>query len=182
MRFVRTSWPTLMQDYEAGDSTLRLAVSASHPSAPPLRRSQCRITPAARRRSFAAARQTFDTLEEIDRPGTRVIANPGGTNERFAREKLSRAELRIFPDNRAVFEEIAARRADVMVTDDVEVELQIRTHPQLCRATPQTFTHSEKACAPREYPDGARESNTCMEALRSGKVQQALGMALAAGP
>jgi cyclohexadienyl dehydratase len=27
----------------------------------------------------------YETLAEIDKPGTRVIVNPGGTNERFAK-------------------------------------------------------------------------------------------------
>jgi cyclohexadienyl dehydratase len=87
----------------------------------------------------------FRTLQAVDRRNVRVIVNPGGTNEQFVREKLTHANVRVFPDNRAIFEEIRAGRADVMITDDVEVELQTHRHPDLCRPYGGTYTHSDKA-------------------------------------
>jgi cyclohexadienyl dehydratase len=75
----------------------------------------------------------------------RVIVNPGGTNEAFVRERLHSASIQVFPDNRAIFGELVAGRADVMITDDIEAELQHRLHPELCRTSRATFTRAQKA-------------------------------------
>jgi chorismate mutase-like protein len=58
--------------------------------------------------------------------------NRGGTNEAFARSQFPHSSLTVHPDNRTVFEEITARRADVMVTDGVEARLQQARAQGLC--------------------------------------------------
>ena len=107
-------------------------------------------TPVMRTGKAAIARCTdkdrFDTLPAIDQPSTRVIVNPGGTNERFDRGSLRQAQIMVFPDNAHIFDELASGHADVMITDSVETRLQQKMHPDLCAIHPdQTFDFGELA-------------------------------------
>ena len=147
LELVPTSWPTLMADLHAGrydvgmggiSVTLERAKTAYF-SAPVLRTGKA---PIAR----CADRDRFASLAEIDRPGVRVITNPGGTNERFARATLTRADIVVFPNNAAIFDELVAGRADVMMTDAVEARLQQKLRPGLCAINPdKPFDFSELA-------------------------------------
>lgn len=146
VEFVRTSWPTLMADLDQR----RFDLAASGISLTPERQKVANFsaaylfdgkTPIARREDAAR----FSSLEKIDQPGVRVIVNPGGTNERFAREHIKRATIVLHPDNRTVFQEIVAGRADVMITDGIEVRLQTQRHPELAATMAEPFTRAGKA-------------------------------------
>ena len=94
-----------------------------------------------------ADKERYASLQAIDKPEVRVVVNPGGTNERFAKANLTHSKLEVHPDNRTIFEEIAQNRADVMVTDGAEVDYQSRRHPGvLCpAAVKDSFDHADKA-------------------------------------
>lgn len=87
----------------------------------------------------------YRSLADIDRPGVRVVVNPGGTNEEFDRSHLHRATIVEHPDNNTIFEQLLAGAADVMITDGSEIHWQAKQHPQLCAADAGMFTDAQKA-------------------------------------
>src|ERR1700750_1917950 len=86
VEYVATAWPKLMKDFEADQFDIAMGgVSITldrqkkgYFSAPIMREGK---TPIARCADVGKSQ----TIAAIDKKGPRVIVNPGGTNERFAR-------------------------------------------------------------------------------------------------
>jgi chorismate mutase-like protein len=138
-QFVATSWSTLIADAKAG--RFDIAVGGISVTAERQRAVEFSTAYTADRKQpvvRCGEERRYDTRAEINRPQTRLIVNAGGTNERFTREYFPAATLTIHADNRTVFEEIRAGRADVMVTDSVEGRLQQRASLGLCVAPLRT--------------------------------------------
>jgi cyclohexadienyl dehydratase len=181
VRFVRTSWSTLVQDLQQG--AFDLAVGGISVTAERRARAAFSVPYHHGGKTAIAACQgpRLASLAEIDRPSVRVIVNPGGTNEAFARSRLHSASLRVFPDNRLIFQEIVSGRADVMITDDIEVAVQTRRHRELCRTTPELFTESDKAwLVPAESDLRQAVDAWLAPQVASGAVAQTLSRAIEA--
>jgi cyclohexadienyl dehydratase len=148
VEYIQTAWPRLMQDFDADKFDIAMGGISITPdrqqhgmfSAPVMRDGK---TPIAR----CADNGKYQTIADIDKPGTRVIVNPGGTNERFARANVKAAEITIYHDNVTIFDEIANGHADLMMTDSSETRYQQKLHPGvLCAVHPEKpFDVAEKA-------------------------------------
>jgi cyclohexadienyl dehydratase len=143
---VRTSWPTLMDDLVAGKFDIAMGgISVTEERKADALFSTPLLTDGKAPIARCEDAKRFQTLAEIDREGVTVIVNPGGTNEKFARANITRATLVLHKDNATIFEEIAAGRADVMITDAIETRIMAREHPELCAINPdKPFTRAEK--------------------------------------
>jgi cyclohexadienyl dehydratase len=148
VEYVHTAWPQLSRDFEADNFDIAMGgVSITLDrqkkgmfSTPIMREGK---TPIAR----CADKGKYETIADIDKPGTRVIVNPGGTNERFVRATIKNAEIKTYHDNVTIFDEIAEGNADLMMTDSSETRYQQKLHPGvLCAVHPETpFDFAEKA-------------------------------------
>ena len=137
LEYVKTSWAKLMDDFTAGACDIGIggiSVTTERQkraffSAPYMVNGK---TPLVRCADVAR----FQTLAAIDQPGTRAIANPGGSNERFAKASYRQAQLTIHRDNLTIFDELLANRADVFVTEAAEALVMQRQKPGLCAVNP----------------------------------------------
>jgi cyclohexadienyl dehydratase len=148
VEYVHTAWPQLMKDFDSDNFDIAMggiSITLDRQkkgmfSTPVMREGK---TPIAR----CADKNRFETIADIDRPGTRVIVNSGGTNERFARTNVKTAEIKLYNDNVTIFDEIAKGNADLMITDASETRYQQKLHPGvLCALHPEKpFDFAEKA-------------------------------------
>ena len=79
----------------------------------------------------------FVDLATLDQPGVKVAVNPGGTNEAFDGANLKSATIVLVQDNNAVYQAVLDGNADAMISDLIEVELQVKLHEgELCIVNP----------------------------------------------
>lgn len=145
VEYVETSWPTLMDDTLAGKFDLAICgITITDARKEQALMSDgyfengktilCRVEDADR----------FMSLEAINRPDVRVMVNPGGLNEEFARNNLPDATLIIHDVNQEIPGLVASGEADVMITEIVEAGYYVGQDERL--AAPliyEPFTHGE---------------------------------------
>lgn len=134
IEYVPTSWPALTQDTLAGKFDIALCgISRNFVRARTMAMSDaygegvfgktilCRKKDAKR----------FTSLAAINQPGVRIMINPGGTNEKFARANLTQAQLIVNPDNAGIPQQIAEGNADIMITETVEAARYVEKDSRL---------------------------------------------------
>jgi cyclohexadienyl dehydratase len=137
LELVKTSWANLVPDFAAGKCDIAIGGIS--------------VTTERQKRVFFSTAymvngktpivrcddvKKFQSVADIDKAGVRVIANPGGSNERFAKANFKTATLTIHAENLTIFDEILAKRADVFVTEAAEALTQQKLKPGLCAVNP----------------------------------------------
>ena len=121
IEYVKTSWPTLMEDTLAGKFDLAICGITVTDA----RKEQALMSVGYLCNGKTVLCRTEDAgkytgIDAINRPEVRVMENPGGLNEQFARKNLPDATLIIHDVNQEIPGLIAAGEADVMITETME--------------------------------------------------------------
>jgi cyclohexadienyl dehydratase len=135
VEFVPTTWSTLLPDFVAARFDVAMGGVSILPERAARGDFSSPVNMDGKRPIVRCSdKERFTDVAAIDQPNVRVVEPPGASNEAFARSRLPNARLTIHNDNTTIFEEIISGRADVMVTDGIEVEHQVYLHPELCAA------------------------------------------------
>ncbi len=137
VQFVQTTWSNLLSDlaadkFDIGMSGITIKLGRQREalfSIPLLSSGKAAIT---RDENVG----NYQTLDAINQAGVRVIVNPGGTNEAFARANFPKATIVENEDNLTIFQRIVDGEADLMVTDAIETLVQQQIHPELDAVNP----------------------------------------------
>ena len=121
IEYVKTSWPTLMDDVLAGKFDLAICGVTINDA----RKEQALMSDGYLENGKtilcrAEDAYKFTGLEAINRPDVRVMVNPGSLNEQFARKNLPDVTLMIHDANQEIPGRVASGEADIMITEIVE--------------------------------------------------------------
>ena len=147
IKFVQTSWPTLTADVLAEPQMFDLAIGGitiTDARLETMLMSEGYLANGKTILCRAAEADRFRTLEDLDKPEVRVMVNPGGLNEKFAKANLTHATIIVHQKNEEIPALVAEGEADVMITEITEAPYYVQTDPRL--AAPllgQPFTHGE---------------------------------------
>ena len=145
--FVRTSWPTLTADVMAKPQTFDFAIggiSITDARRETMLMSEGYLANGKTILCRAAESKRYKNLSDIDKPGVRVMVNPGGQNEKFANENLTHATIIVHQRNEEIPMLIAEGKADVMITEITEAPYYVEADTRL--AAPllnKPFNHGE---------------------------------------
>ena len=145
IQYVETSWPTLMEDTLAGKFDLAICgITVNDARKERALMSDGYIVNGKTILCRAEDADKYTSLEAINRPEVRVMVNPGGLNEQFARENLPDVTLIIHDVNQEIPGLVASGEADIMITEIMEAGYYVGQDSRLAAPLVQEpFTHGE---------------------------------------
>jgi cyclohexadienyl dehydratase len=112
VEFVKSTWPTLMQDTLDGKFDIAMSgITRTFARQQKVDLSHGYIEFGKTALMRKADIKKYPNLEAINKKGVRVGVNPGGTNEKFVHQYLTNVEI---PDM------VASGKVDIMITDSME--------------------------------------------------------------
>ena len=121
VQFVKTTWPTLMQDLLEGKFDIAMGgISRRMSRQIQANFSQPYIEYGKSPLIRLEDKDKYKSLEDIDQPHVRIGVNPGGTNEKFVKDNIKQAQVTVIQNNLDIPIKVAEDEVDVMITDSIE--------------------------------------------------------------
>ena len=132
--YVPTSWPTLTADVLAEPQTFDFAICG-------ITITDSRLETMDMSEGYLGNGKTilcrnedagkYTCQEDLNRPEVRVMVNPGGLNEKFARANLPNCTLIVYERNEEIPNQVAEGFADVMITEITEAPWYVQNDSRL---------------------------------------------------
>ena len=147
IEFVQTSWPTLTADVLTEPQTFDLAIGGitiTDTRKETMLMSEGYLANGKTILCRSSETDRYKSLADLDKPEVRVMVNPGGLNEKFAKEHLTHATIIVYQQNEEIPNQVAEGHADVMITEITEAPWYIQNDSRLAAPLLNTpFTHGE---------------------------------------
>ena len=147
IEFKKTSWPTLTADVLTEPQIFDLAIGGitiTNTRQETMLMSDGYLVNGKTILCRASEANRYKSLADIDQPEVTVMVNPGGLNEKFAKENLIRANIVVHQKNEEIPTLVAEGAADVMITEITEAPYYVQTDTRLAAPLLNApFTHGE---------------------------------------
>lgn len=148
LRFVPTSWQSLSDDLSSGKFILAVGGISANPERSKLFYLSIPIESSAKVPMIRCSdKAKYSQFSLIDSESVIISENRGGTNQDFALKNIKHAVIRLTPKNDAAIASLTTNPplADVMFTDNIEVDYRHQLNHNLCLADiPEKFPGNPK--------------------------------------
>ena len=144
VEYVPTTWKTLSQDTQDGKFDVALCgITRTFDRERTMAMSDGYLLFGKTILCRAGEEKKYQSVADLDRLEVKVMVNPGGTNEKFAKAQLSHATLLVHEQNAEIPDLIAEGKADIMITETMEARKYVRLNNKLAAPlVDQPFTKS----------------------------------------
>ena len=132
--YVPTSWPTLTADVLADPQTFDFAIGGITITDTRLETMDMSEDYLGNGKTILCRKEDagkYTCQEDLNHPEVRVMVNPGGLNEKFARANLPQCTLIVFDKNEEIPNQVAEGNADVMITEITEAPWYVQNDSRL---------------------------------------------------
>lgn len=133
IKYVPTSWPTLTSDMLNGKlfDMAMCGITITEARKETMLMSEGYLDNGKTILCRKSEADRFCSLEAINQPDAVVMVNPGGLNEKFAREKLTKAQIVVHEKNEEIPLLVAEGKANIMITEIVEAPYYVKNDSRL---------------------------------------------------
>ncbi len=132
LEYVPTTWKTLQEDTMSGKFDVAMCgITVTDARKKVMAMSDPYLTFGKTVLVTKSKAGQFKSLDDVNQPSVRVMYNPGGTNEKFAKESTPKAQLIMHEHNAEIPGLVGEGKADVMITETMEAVRYVKDNPKV---------------------------------------------------